>query len=408
MNILIINHYAGSLVHGMEYRHYYLARNFVRNGHRVDIVAASYSHLRSKTPEVRGSISRESIDGIRYWWLKTPAYHGNGIGRVFNMLQFSAMLLAVKRKLVSECSPDLVITSSPHPFAIYGAARIAETACAKLVFEVRDLWPLTLIEIGGVSASHPFVRFMQRAEDYAYRKADVVISLLPKADGYMVSRGMRPEKFIFVPNGIDTHEWESSANPRDDKAHEIIERLRAKGSFIVGYTGAHGIANELGTVINAATLLRSRPVCFVLVGQGPEKDELKKRVADRGLENVIFLPAVPKPSIPDLLKSMDALYIGLKRGPLFRFGISPNKLMDYMMAAKPIIHAIDAGNDMVRESGCGISVPPENPDAVAAAVESLMALPQREREAMGCRGREYVTSRHDYKVLAERILEAVA
>ena len=112
-------------------------------------------------------------------------------------------------------------------------------------------------------------------------------------------------------------------------------------------------------------------------------------------------------SIPALLDSLDALFIGLKRTPIFRFGISPNKLIDYMMAGKPVIQAIEAGNDLVAENGCGFSIPPEDPRAIADAVLQLMRLSPAEREAMGRKGREYVMAHHDYRVLARQFLEAL-
>jgi glycosyltransferase involved in cell wall biosynthesis len=143
----------------------------------------------------------------------------------------------------------------------------------------------------------------------------------------------------------------------------------------------------------------------VLVGQGPEKEKLREIVQQKGLQNVSFLPSVPKSEIPNILNLMDVLYIGLKKESLFRFGVSPNKLMDYMMAGKPIIHAIDAGNDMVSDCNCGISVPPEDPLAIKNAIIKLFDMTTEEKTAMGARGKEYVMSQHDYKVLAKRSLE---
>jgi glycosyltransferase involved in cell wall biosynthesis len=178
-----------------------------------------------------------------------------------------------------------------------------------------------------------------------------------------------------------------------------------QGRFVVGYAGAHGLANALETLVAAAERLRSEPVSVVLVGQGPEKVSLQERASHLGPETIRFLPPVPRAAIPTLLATMDALFIGLKRSPLFRFGISPNKLMDYMAAAKPVILAIQAGNDMVGESGCGLSVPPENSEALAVAIRRLMTIPRDERLAMGARGREYVVARHDYRVLARKFLD---
>ena len=406
MNILIINHYAGSPKHGMEYRHYYLAREWVRLGHKVSIAAASYSHLRSVGPKMTGNTTEEKIDGIRYLWLRTPRYRGNGIGRVMNMSAFGLMLVMLKAKIAGLGKPDLVIASSPHPFIIYGARKIARAAKAKLMFEVRDLWPLTLTELGGMSPRHPFISAMQWMENYAYDVSDKVISLLPKADGYMISHGMAPNNFVCVPNGIEAAEWGPDKSPLPQQHDSVLGTLKNEGRFIVGYAGAHGISNSLDILMAAAALLQSHAVTFVLVGQGPEKKTLQDRARAMGLNNVEFLPPVTKAAVPKLLSEMDTLFIGWKKQPLYRFGISPNKLMDYMMASKPVIHAIEAGNDPVAESGCGFSIPPEDPDAIKETLLKLIYMTDDERKDMGARGKKYVLAHHDYRVLAKRYLEA--
>jgi glycosyltransferase involved in cell wall biosynthesis len=148
-------------------------------------------------------------------------------------------------------------------------------------------------------------------------------------------------------------------------------------------------------------------VAVVLVGKGSRKGLLKQAVASKGLENVFFLPSVPRSGVPALLAGMDALYIGLKQYSLFRYGVSPNKLFDYMMAGKPLIHAVDCGNDIVAQVQCGISVAPEDADALAGAVEALLQTDRQERAAMGMRGRQYVTTHHDIARLARRFLEQV-
>ena len=406
MNILLINHYAGSNINGMEYRPFCLAREWVKLGHKVSVVAASYSHLRSKEPYTNGNITRELIEGIYYFWLKTPGYQGNGIGRVLNMIVFSLMLFVQKSKIINDLKPNLVIASSPHPFIIFGARKIARLSNARLVFEVRDLWPLTLIALGGMSHLNPFIILMQWTENYAYRVVNHVISVLPKAKSYMQAHDMSEDKFAYIPNGIDIIEWQNSNKNSVPHYHaEILSKYKQEGCFIVGYAGAHGLSNALHTLIEAAFLLRSQPIAIVLIGQGPEKKALQQRVSQLGLRNVVFLPPVSKTNIPSLLNFMDALFIGWLRNPIYRFGISPNKLLDYMMSGKPVIHAINAGNDLVAESNCGISIPPENPGAIAKAVIKLMNMTRAEREEMGLRGKEYVMAHHNYSVLAKKFLE---
>jgi glycosyltransferase involved in cell wall biosynthesis len=407
MNIALINHYAGSLRHGMEFRPYLMAREWMRMGHSVAVVAASESHVRSVQPVVNSALVEETVDGVPYWWLRTPPYEGNGARRAANMFAFVRALYKQGRKMASALRPDVVIASSTYPLDVYAARRLARLANATLIFEVHDLWPLSPIELGGMSPRHPFVLLMQRAEDFAYAQADRVVSMLPNALEHMVAHGMDPAKFRYVPNGIDTAEWSTAGAPLAKQHGRVLRDLRSRGQFVIGYAGAHGVANALDTVLDAARLMAGCPVHFVLVGQGPEKQILEARARTLELRNVTFLHPVPKPAIPGVLDAMDALYIGLKKTPIFRFGISPNKLMDYMMAARPVIMAIEAGNDLVAESGCGISIEPESPERLAGAAIQLMRTDVRERLAMGQRGREYVLAHHDYRVLARQFLEAM-
>jgi glycosyltransferase involved in cell wall biosynthesis len=407
MNILLINHYAGSTHYGMEYRPYYLAREWVKLGHAVTIVGGSYSHIRTLQPEMDGDIKEEYIDGIRYVWLKTPKYSGNGLRRVVNMFSFVRRLWMHGKRVVGKLPPDAVIASSTYPLDIFPARSIAKKHKAKLLFEVHDLWPLTPIQVGGMSPRHPFVMFLQLAENYAYRHSDRVISMLPNAFEHMREHGLVEEKYVHIPNGIDLTEWECDPQPLPPQHAERLQELRQAGKFIIGYVGGHQPSNALGAVLDAADLLRDAPVVFVLIGQGSEKESLEQQTAKRKLDNIEFLPPIPKTSVPPALAAMDVLFIGWKKIPLYRYGISPNKLLDYMMAAKPIIHATDSGNDMVAESGCGISCPSEDARAIGMAVKKLLFCSESERAEMGRRGREFVVRHHQYPHLARRFLDAM-
>ena len=407
MNILLINHYAGSIHYGMEYRPYYLAREWVFMGHTVTIAAASVSHVRNISPALHGAMTEEIIDGIRYLWFKTPAYAGNGVSRAINIFTFVIQLLLHRTWIAKTVMPDIVIASSTHPLDIIAARAIARKSHAKLIFEVHDLWPLSPIELGGMSPHHPFIILMQWAENLAYRTADIVISMLPKTMEHMVQHGMKPEKFVYIPNGVDVAEWHDAPGSMPDEHRHVFSILKAKGHFLVGYAGAHGLANVLDHFVDAAYQLQEYPVTFVLIGQGPEKDKLMQKVQLRKQTNVVFLPPVEKKAIPIILQEMDTLYIGLKEDPLFRFGVSPNKLMDYMMAAKPVIYAIRAGNNMVADSGCGISIPPEKPEEIVQAVLKLMNLSEEDRIEMGQRGKAYTLANHDYRVLAKQFIAAL-
>jgi len=154
-------------------------------------------------------------------------------------------------------------------------------------------------------------------------------------------------------------------------------------------------------------LVKDFPIQLLLIGKCPEKNKLIDFVKSRNYDNITFMEAVAKHEIPELLSLMDVLYIGLKNQSIFRFGISPNKLLDYMMAGKPIIQSINTGNDLVTDVGCGITVEPENSEATAKAIIKLYKITPEERENLGNSGYDYVLKNHDYKVLAEKFISAV-
>jgi glycosyltransferase involved in cell wall biosynthesis len=392
--VWIVNQYVGSPRHGMEYRHYHLARGLAERGHRVVVVSGSRSHLFTQPPQVSRPFTLEPVDGVTYCWVAVPRYErAISLGRVLNMAAFALQLEVLPTGRLTR--PDAILVSSPSLFPVPVAARWARRFGARLVFEVRDIWPLTLRELGGLSARHPLVALMQRLEDYGYRKADRVISVLPAAADHMVSRGMDPRKFHYLPNGIDLTE------PPTDVAPGAVRDAIRPGVFTVGFVGTLGRANVLETLVDAARLLGPDEAQIVVVGHGPERDQLTARAA--GLPNITFVGPIPKRQVGVAVELFDACYVGYRRSPLYRFGVSPNKLYDYMAAGRPVLFAASAANQPVREADCGRTVPPEDPASLVAAIRSLAACSPAERERLGANARAYVEERHDYGRLADQL-----
>jgi len=406
VNILYLNHYAGSPALGMEYRPYYLAQEWVRRGHAVTLLAASFSHVRTLQPP-QSEQPRSTLDGIAYRWYPTPAYQGNGWGRVQNIFAFLRAVWADTPTLLRECRPDVVIASSTYPMDIWVARRIARACAARLVYEVHDLWPLSPIELSGMSPWHPFALLCQAAENSAYCDADVVVSMLPKVHAHMAAHGLDLRKLHIVPNGVTPDEWPDTPPPLQGEVAQMLLEARSAGQCVVGYAGSMGLPNALDTLLDAARLLQSQPLQIVLVGSGHERARLEHRVSEEGLSKVHFFPAIPKAQVPAFLALVDIAYIGWQRVPIYRFGIAPNKLMDYMMARKAVLHSVAAGNDPVAEAGAGLTVAPESAAAVADGLMQLAALPAARRAAMGERGRAFVLAHHTYPVLAQRFLDAL-
>jgi len=255
-----------------------------------------------------------------------------------------------------------------------------------------------------MSRWHPFIIATQFAEDYMCRHTDKVISLLPKAEEYLASRGLAAGKFLYAPNGIVVEEWrEIQREPLPAGHAEAFDRERARGNKLAVYAGGHGLSNNLDVLLDAAAAMRAEKVSFLFVGSGAEKSRLEARVRAEALTNVVFLPPVAKAAVPAVLAESDVLILSFASRPLYRFGISPNKLMDYMMAAKPIVAAMRAGNNPVAEHGCGITVAPEDSAEVADAMRQILALADAQRAELGNNGRRAVLENYTYEALARRI-----
>lgn len=422
MKILLINHYAGGPRYGMEFRPLYLAREWVKAGHQVTIVAADESHVRYRNPNLQTDVlqevpglshhfKQEEIEGVRFIWCKTPSYQGNGAGRVLNILTFLWRLFAMSYWLQKNFKPDHIVTSSTYPMDIF-PARWIQWLCkpSQLIFEVHDLWPLSPIELGGMRRWHPFIIWVQLAEDLSYRWAQKVVSILPKTKEYMVSRGMKPEKFNYIPNATDFDEWDENINSDHNQIYEkSITEIKKKFQITVGYFGAHGLANALSYFVDAAELAGKRDlsVAFVLVGSGPEKENLIRRTQEKKIKNIFFMDPIAKKEIPAAMKFIDILYIGLQSQSLFRFGISPNKLIDYMAAAKPVLFGIESGNNPVLEANCGFAIPPEDAKAIVEGLVDFLKLSQIERNRLGQNGLDFVKATHDYRVLADKFMKEI-
>jgi glycosyltransferase involved in cell wall biosynthesis len=382
----------------MEYRHYYLAKELLKRGFEVVLISGSYSHLFSSLPKVEDKFTYETIDGIEYIWIKVPRYGSSkSLGRIWNMFLFSWRLRSLK---IPESSH--VIVSSPSLFPIKIAKKWAEKFQSKLFFEVRDIWPLTLVEFSNISPLNPIIKLMEYYEKFAYRNADKIISLLPNAQEYFVSRGMQAEKFVYLPNGIEIEKYEARPLPLEIKAQIPSDK------FIIAYAGTIGVANNLDYLIEAAVVLEEhKDIHFIILGQGGEKHRLQNRVKQLNLQNVTFIEVIQRELVGAFLKNIDVAFISLLPENLFRFGVSPNKVFEYMYAKKPIIWAINSGNNLVKEAKCGISVPSDDVEALAKSILEMKSLSQKELEKLGENGYYYVKNNHSYKTLAEQLVDII-
>ena len=404
MNILYIEHYAGSPEMGMEFRPYYLAREWVKMGHHVRIVAGDYSHLRIRNPAVEKNFQTETTDGIDYVWIKTGQYTGNGAARALTKFRFVWKLWKNAKMIAENWKPEVIITSSTYPLDTYAGQRIKKKTKnhALLIHEVHDMWPITLIELGGMKKSNPFVQLIQMGENSFCRHSDYVVSLLCAAKDYFVEHGMKPEKFKVVMNGIVLDEWEN-AKPLPEEHKQKLDALHMQGKFVVCFFGSITKSYAIDYLLDAVEKLNGARAAVVIVGEGNQKEELMRRTAGR--EDSVFLPKISKGSIPSLLEEADCCYVGALHNDMFRFGICMNKLFDSMMSGKPILYAVDAPNNFITDYDCGISVKAEDADALADGLSKMLSLSPAERNRMGQNGRNAVLNHFTYEKLAKQFEE---
>jgi glycosyltransferase involved in cell wall biosynthesis len=311
---------------------------------------------------------------------------------MLNMVEFAGRICYGKGVRKLTC-PDIIVGSTIPLFAAFGAHRMARRMGVPFILEVADVWPQTLID-AGMSRWNPGVMMFKMIERYVYRNADAIITLLPGAIDHMRVNGAKADEIIWLPNGIDFNVAPAPVRPAISLPFKVM------------FAGTHSAMSSPDILLNAAAILQERgrhDIEVSFVGDGPMKSELKQMSKERHLANTRFRDPVPKRDIYSVLSEADVL-VALWKGPiLFRFGMSINKLYDYMAAARPVLFAARSMNDPVSDSECGLTVPPENPKALADAIITLADMPTEERWQMGLRGRRYVEEHHDVAMLSEQL-----
>jgi glycosyltransferase involved in cell wall biosynthesis len=418
--VWIVNHHAAHPDQAAGTRHYSLARELIARGHRVTIFAASQGHHHSGIDRRlrRHQLYRaELADGVRFVWLRTTPYRGNDWRRQVNMLSFLVAFLVVQTR---EHRPDVIIGSTVHPFAAFGGWLASRLRGARFVFEVRDLWPQTLVDLGALRPGSPGERLLRWIEAFLVRRASAVITLLPGMRDYLKSQSLPTDHVVYLPNGADLAAYDDAyevmhdeAALPDDTPDEVraclrqIRRLRAEGRFVLGYLGAFGRVNRADLIADAAGLAESRSpgrVGVVLVGDGPEQTAVE-RAAD-STPAATVCPPIPKRFVPLVLRELNAAVVHTTYTPVYRYGISFNKLFEYMAAARPVVFACETAYDPVRTTKAGVTIEPDSAGRLADAYLELADAPASELAAMGAAGRAYVAREHDIARLGE-VLAAV-
>lgn len=397
MQVWIVNHFALTPDQAGGTRHIGLAKELHKHDIDVTIVGAGRHHISDRNHVPDGvPFFRERVDGVRFHWIKTPSSSPKYWRRIWNNITFAYSVIR-RRGLRDLPRPDVIIGTSPDLISALSAYATSRVFGVPFVLEIRDIWPLSAVQLGYFSERHPFIVVLRLIEKFLYKHADRIITLLPDARRHIIPLGANPDHITWIPNGISIGEQPCAKTyePADDK------------HFTLMYAGSHGNANNLTNLLDAAEIIQSRGLAgglrIRLVGEGPNKPMLVEYARNRGLDFVTFEPAVPKKKIGAVLGEADAFCLVFHSMPIYRYGISANKLFDYLAVGRPVIIALAADYNPVCHAGAGICVPPEDPEALADAIVQLKSTPVEARIQMALNAQKYARDKHSMDALGTRL-----
>lgn len=384
--VWIINQYITTpILGGKTHRHFGLAR-CLKKDNNITLFTGTFSHLHNNKPLKK--INEEGIEIINFKLIK----YKNMVLRVFNMFQYVFKLRLFQYKTISK--PDIIVISSmsllPLLLINYYKKIFPQV---KIVHEIRDLWPLTPILMGGYSNKHPFIKLLSHCEKIGYEKADFFVSNLSKAYLHIKKNTVNREEvpFSWVSNGFDNKEQNQKLSK------DIFEKI-PKDKFLIGYAGTLGIANSMDRVIDAMNLLLDRDIHLCIVGRGYLKEKLKLK----SNKNVSFLGEIPKNQVNCFLKIMDICILSWQDLEIYKYGISPNKIFDYMYASKPILMIGKINDTIIDKSDCGWVLKELEPATIALKIIEISELNFNYLNNLGSNGRMYLDENFTYEKLASK------
>lgn len=395
-SIWFLNHYAVPPSSGSGTRHYDIAEELAKKGYCIKIFASSFDHkVRKETLKKGQLVKKEVINNVEFVWLKTFPYKNNTLARVVNILTYVLMLLFVG---IFEKRPDTLVASSFHPLTFIGGRILSVFKRCNFIIEIRDLWPQTAIDMGVLRENSIIVKILRMAEKNIYKKAKKIVILLPGIISYLRSLNVDMKKVVYIPNGVSIRTY----IPQNNKANldEIIKNHKDK--FKIIYLGAHGYANALNYIIDVAKKIEeyNLDIDFIFVGDGPEKQQLVSDVVKKNIQNVYFYKSISKSEVPYLLRKMDLGIISMHNLPIYKYGISLNKIFDYLNAELPVLFAGTVYNDIIKQAKAGLSVEAENVAEMTKGVLKMYNMNPVKRRNLGLNGRKYILRNHNISHLS--------
>lgn len=407
MHVLFLSKYALNSNYGQPTRQYFYCKYLSRQNKTKVWLVSSRSTITTKIPSFPGLSLDESFGDLTNVILNGPLTSiGFSFKRIWSWIWFEIQILRLLPR-IRKFSPDIVVVSSLSIMTFLTGVILKWVLRIPLVVEVRDVYPATLVEVGGVSRWNPFVWLLSYVERIGYEHSDQIVSSLPNLESHVAKILGKSKPVLYLPMGFDP-EYENSCKLTEQGriAMETLSSLSSK--FIIGYAGTIGNANALLHSLEAvAKLSKSTPeIVLVLLGDGPLLEDYRRRFSN--VNTIFFLGRFPKSDLHSLLQKMHIVINPWKDLPIYRFGISPNKWIDYMQAARPILAPFGGFQHILHEVDCGWFIPPEDSTLLAETLARVSKIPRHELNRMGQNGRSYMVANLSYAVLSKKLYDALA
>lgn len=379
-------------------RSYLLMKQLALMGHRLTIITSDSNQL-AAPPQLETDYLFQQVDGMQLCWVRTMKYSvAKSSRRVISWLHFEWRLLwLAKHKLPR---PDVVVVSSLSLLTVVNGLWWRMRYKCRLIFEVRDIWPLTITEEGGFKPSNPFVWGLGVIERLGYKYADAIVGTMPNLGEHVLQVLGYSKKTHCIPMGVDAATFtKPEALPVDYEASYF-----PKEKFVVAHVGSIGITNALDTFLDCAKAMQDQPdVHFLVVGDGDLRVAYQKKYEHLG--NLSFGPKVSKAMVQTVLAKCDLLYFSVHVSKVWQYGQSLNKVIDYMMAGKPVVASYTGFPSMINEANCGTYVPAGDVAALKQEVARYARMETQERLLIGARGKAWLLENRSYDKLAKQYLD---
>jgi glycosyltransferase involved in cell wall biosynthesis len=396
-----ISQYAAPIKYAFGSRHFSFAQEFQKQGYKTYVIASAYNKFfeaANKFPPNNNTYNTETIDGVETLWIKGISYVNNGgIKRILSWFLFTRRLFFIPKQSIAP--PTTIIVSSLSLPPILAGIYFKHKYKCTLIFEIRDLWPLTLIDVVGVSKWHPLVLVLGAIEKLGYSKADAIVTTMPSANEYIKTRISKPFNYKCIPQGINLE----VLNVHKELPNDFVKNYIPANKFIVGYAGSLSTANTINILIEAMQQLDANLFHACILGDGPNKNDFI-RMANNA-PNITFINGVEKQQVAQFLNYCSVMYMGVKHKKIYTYGLSLNKATDYMYAQKPILLSYTGFKNNVMDANCGTVIPAEDAIALANAIKEYGSKTNEELQAIGANGLNYLMEHCTFETLAQQYIQ---